>query len=508
MAKIRVGFRSDFNVKGNNVGFGTTNPTALLDVVDTLKGDFNISGVTTLTSYGGFVAQNQRITQDHNVGYGTVGVGTVQQYYETETGYTDLGGVHHGDDQYFNTLSEDLIIEDGQILNITNTDMVGVTTVGEQDRHTHASHICASSLEQVSVTGHFSVPNGGINERQETPVEGTVRFNDDLNTLEFFNGNEWRQFTYNQGQSGRGLIGGGATPTDNNKSDRIESIQIQSLGRATEFGTLTQARRYTTSCSSSIRGVWAGGLYPTNTDIIDYVTIASGGDAVDFGNIVTSDGTTSNVKSAASSCSSSTRGIFAGGYRPAVSNGINYIEIATTGNALVFAELIQPGYYGSGCSSSVRGVFQGHTNDNSAANYEVITIASKGDAVDFGEPNFKRTANSMASNSVRGINAGGYNALSPWFNFVVKSIEYITIATNGSAEYFGDLTEIRSNSYNGCSTNTRGVFCGGYTPASLLETCDYVTIMTQGNAEDFGDLSGKRRALGQCSDSHGGLGGF
>ena len=96
----------------------------------------------------------------------------------------------------------------------------------------------------------------------------------------------------------------------------------------------------------------------------------------------------------------------------------------------------------------------------------------------------------------------------PWFNFVVNSIEYITIASNGSAEYFGDLTGMRTNSFNGCSTNTRGVFCGGYTPASLLETCDYVTIMTQGNAEDFGNLSGKRRALGQCSDSHGGLGGF
>ena len=508
MAKIRVGFSSDFNVKGNNVGFGTTNPTARLNVVDTLKGDFNISGVTTLTSYGGFVAQNQRITQDHTVGYSTVGVGTVQQYYETETGYTDLGGVHHGDDQYFNTLSEDLVIDDGQILNITNTEMVGVTTTGEYDPHTHASHVCAGSLEEVSVTSHFSVPNGGINERPEIAIEGTVRFNTDLNTLEFFNGVEWRQFTYNQGQSGRGVIGGGATPADNNKSDRIESIQIQSLGRATDFGNLTQARRYTTSCSSSIRGVWAGGLYPTNTDIIDYVTIASGGNALDFGNIVTSDGTTSNVKSAASSCSSSTRGIFAGGYRPAVSNGINYIEIATTGNALVFAELIQPGYYGSGCSSSVRGVFQGHTNNNSAANYEMITIASKGNAVDFGEPNFKRTTNSMASNSVRGINAGGYNALSPWFNFIVNSIEYITIASNGSAEYFGDLTGIRTNSFNGCSTNTRGVFCGGAIPASLLETCDYVTIMTQGNAEDFGDLSGKRRALGQCSDSHGGLGGF
>ena len=92
--------------------------------------------------------------------------------------------------------------------------MVGVTTIGEYDPHTHASYVCAGSLEQVSVTGHFSVPNGGTNDRQETPIEGTVRFNDDLNTLEFFNGNEWRQFTYNQGQSGRGVI-----PTGDNGGD-------------------------------------------------------------------------------------------------------------------------------------------------------------------------------------------------------------------------------------------------------------------------------------------------
>ena len=84
---------------------------------------------------------------------------------------------------------------------------------GEYDPHNHSSYVCAGSLEQVSVTDHFSVPNGGTNDRQETPIEGTVRFNTDLNTLEFFNGNEWRQFTYNQGQSGRGVFGGGTSPS-------------------------------------------------------------------------------------------------------------------------------------------------------------------------------------------------------------------------------------------------------------------------------------------------------
>ena len=39
--------------------------------------------------------------------------------------------------------------------------------------------------------------------------------------------------------------------------------------------------------SSSTRGVWAGGLNPTVLDTIDYVTIATQGDAVDFGDMVT-----------------------------------------------------------------------------------------------------------------------------------------------------------------------------------------------------------------------------
>ena len=115
--------------------------------------------------------------------------------------------------------------------------MVGVTPIGEYDPHTHASYVCAGvSLEQVSVTDHFSVPNGGSNDRQETPIEGTVRFNDDLNTLEFFNGNEWRQFTYNQGQSGRGLFGGGVDASAN--TDAVNYISIPTTGNALEFGKL------------------------------------------------------------------------------------------------------------------------------------------------------------------------------------------------------------------------------------------------------------------------------
>ena len=174
MPAIRSGFGSDFVLKNEKIGIGSTTPTSALDVAGAIKGDFAITGVATLTSYGGFVAQNQHINKASSIGFATVGVGTFQQYYEIETGFTDLGGVHHGDDQKFNTLSEDLIIDDGQILNITSIDMVGVTTIGEYDPHSHESYVCAGSLEQVSVTDHFSVPSGGSNDRQSF-IEGTVR---------------------------------------------------------------------------------------------------------------------------------------------------------------------------------------------------------------------------------------------------------------------------------------------------------------------------------------------
>ena len=500
MAKIRVGFSSDFNVKGNNVGFGTSNPTALLDVVDTLKGDFNISGVATLTSYGGFVAQNQRITQDHTVGYSTVGVGTVQQYYETETGYTDLGGVHHGDDQYFNTLSEDLVIEDGQILNITNTDMVGATTIGEQDPHTHASHVSAGSLEQVSVTGHFSVPCGGINERQETPIEGTVRFNDDLNTLEFFNGVEWRQFTYNQ-RSGRGVFGG----SNNNSSsygNTMDYIQIMSTGNAIDFGDMTVTVYGGGGCGSETRANFFGGrLAPGSsgfTDRIDSVTIASSGGGVDYGDLV---GTTVHT----AGCSSSTRGFKVGAYN--LNNDIEFWEIETGGQAIDFSHLTS-GRHTHQCFSSPTRAFAaggsvpGNTRSSSV---DVFNMASKGtDASDFGDMASERGENpGTTANSVRGIIGGGMSAAAGRLN----SLEYVTMTTSGRFAEFGDLTTLAQGSA-ATATSTRAVFGGGHDGTSKRNVIDYVTISSLGDAIDFGDMVEARSIHGATSDSHGGLGGF
>ena len=497
MPSIRSGFGSDFVLKSEKIGIGSETPTNTLDVDGAIKGNLSIAGVATLTSYGGFVAQNQHINKASSIGFATVGVGTLTGYYETETGFTDLGGVHHGDDQYYNTLSEDLVIDEGQILNITNIDMVGFTTIGEYDPHSHQSHVCLGALEEVSVTNHFSVPCGGSNDRKDNPIEGTVRFNDDLNTLEFFNGNEWRQFTYNQGQSGRGVFGGGTASPVYLKT--IEYIQIHTRGNAQNFGDLTTLAGFAAAVSSPTRGIWGSRYTGSGGDnTMDYVTIPSQGNAIDFGN------STGSLWSRGG-LSSSTRGIFFGG-NPA-SNVIEYIEMDTLGDAIDFGDLMSSRRDVAGFASATRGIMSGGQPGIGAdyAVIESITIASKGNSVRFGEKDSLGLM-SGASNATRGIFAGGTTV--PTLNGV-KTIDFVTIASEGNAVNFGDLTE---QTYRFCSmgSQTRAVFAHGTTSGPLaLTSMDYITIASQGDAIDFGDKSATREyADSGCSDSHGGLGGF
>ena len=122
--------------------------------------------------------------------------------------------------------------------------------------------------------------------------------------------------------------------------------------------------------------------------------------------------------------------------------------------------------------SPTRGIF--FINGVEEINY--ITIATLGDAQDFGDYNINSLA-AGCSDSTRGIVGGG---ILPGIN----TIEYITISTLGNAIDFGDLTHARQEL--AVSNSIRGVFGGGNSEGN---TIDYVTIQTTGNAVDWGDLS-------------------
>ena len=300
-------------------------------------------------------------------------------------------------------------------------------------------------------------------------------------------------------QRGRGhaVFGGGENPS---KVNVIYSINISSSGIAGNFGDLTIARKELGGCASSTRGVFAGGSSTgespappfSRSNVIDYVTLATEGNAVDFGDL------TGNHDMMHCGLSNSTRGIFAGGETPTASSGSNviqYVTIAALGNAQDFGDLIRGTRESMGCASPTRGIIFG----NGIGEIQYITISTLGNAIDFGDHNVADLAASC-SDSTRGMIGGGRDLHT---GATLNRIEYVTITTLGNVQDFADLTVARKE-LAAVSNSIRGVFGGGHESGN---TIDYVIIQTTGNAQDFGDLptSGNSQEQGSCSDSHGGI---
>ena len=457
MPSIRVGFSTDLNITGGLTGIGTINPAARLDVagqisVEDIAGS---GGVSTFREYQGFSQVQAKITNNTLIDNGSSGP------YSSLTGEIKITGD--------TTVSSDSTVEVGKTKTLT-------------------------------VTDKFAVPLGDTNSRDNTPEAGTTRFNQDFGTLEFFDGVNWK--TVNSyaryGAAGRMLIGGGYQTPGNQLID-IQSFNINILGNSIDFGDLTDNRSNIASCSSSIRGLFVGGANPSYKNIIDYVTISSSGNAIDFGDLSTTN------RAYIGATSSSTRGIFGGGYTSSPSgatvNIIDYVEISTIGNALDFGDLFTGRYSAGAVSNGIRAVWAGGNTPGKSI-IDFVTIASKGNSVFFGDLTYARrnAAGASFSSNVRGVFAGGRHPT------VVGQIDYITIASEGNAIYFGDLSVTRQRSA-GSSTQIRGVWAGGNTPDSS-NVIDYVTIASTGNATDFGDLYRDTGSTAGCSDSHGGLGGF
>jgi len=302
---------------------------------------------------------------------------------------------------------------------------------------------------------------------------------------------------------GRGLhMGGGQNPYTN----QIDYITITSMGNSVHFGDLTVARGYASAFSSSIRGICVGGLI-TKTNVIDYVNIASTGNATDFGDL-------SLARTRPAGCSNSTRGFSIAGRNVGSSpyegtNLIDYVTMATLGNAQDFGDLSIKRYTGAALSSPTRGIFGGgylsELNTAATNNIEYITLSTLGDAVNFGDLLTKlRKANQALSSNTRGVFCGGLGSPA-----LINSIEYVTIATTGNTSDFGDAS-VSALERASCSNSLRGVLTGGNPNSSPNNTnaMDYITIASTGNSQDFGDLNlpaSERRFGSGCSDSHGGL---
>ena len=360
---------------------------------------------------------------------------------------------------------------------------------------------------------YFMVPPSGTTaQRPSGCAAGTLRFNTDIGSLEYFRGDTlgWESINRtspnlgggtgsNTGTGHRGLYGSGqVAPSTGTYTNAIEYLTISTLGNAQDFGDLAQNRSGRGFLSSTTRAVIGSGYGPA--DDIEYVTIASTGNALTFGlELGDSDGRTS--------LADSVRGVFAGKIYPNVENAISYITIATTGNTVDYGDLLQGRSNGAAFASSTRGIIAGGSiSDTEYNNIDYITIRTTGNSIDFGDLNYTSTnSTGGGSNSTRGITFGGTDA--PGYA-TINTISYITIATLGNSSDFGDATS-KCKGGAGCPDPTRLVMKlgGGDGSGQTTNIINYVQISTTGNAIDFGDsvLQNYSANRGSCSTGHGGL---
>ena len=523
MATFRVGVGS-FNINDGSVGIGTEGTGhGNLKVEGTLKStSADVLGVSTFTRYSGFNADEVKVSNRDLTLSGE---------------YSTIG---------------DVVVEDGASL-----------TVGV------GSTACIGTVESVSVENHFSVPSGDIAQRDESAgySEGCIRYNIELGTMEFFNGNEWRQFNYTvdvQNSAGRGITAGSYP----GEVEHIEFINISTKGNSLSFGDMTEHQGLFDAASSSTRMVTSGGY---NSSFgggavmdIQYVTIASAGNTIDFG-----DQTQGTYGTGASS--SSTRALIMGGNRMPTSspfddgndgnNTICTIEIATIGNAIDFGDLSERRAYPGACGDSVRMViFGGYSNSVGSPfglkNSDTVKYASHGNAIDFGDLSARRGYPGACGDPVRMVIFGGYNN-SVGSPLGLRSSDTVVYASHGNAVDFGDASHGGSNKAGSNSTRgiwagtsggsntytniiysvsiqslgdsvdfgdrtydyigsamasqTRLVMAGGKAKASPHATTniiDFVEFASSGNAQDFGDIGFNQADGAGTSDCHGGLGGY
>jgi hypothetical protein len=284
----------------------------------------------------------------------------------------------------------------------------------------------------------------------------------------------------------RGIFAGGGGGLNN-----IEYLSFAATGTTSDFGDLTNNRTQMANgvISSQTRGLFvAGGVASgsARTTDIDYITIASTGNATDFGDA-------SQATKQQGGASNSITGIAAGGNAGSQESRGEYITIATTGNAVNTNGLTAARDQLAGCSNGTRAIFAGGNTGSNVNIIDFLLFASSGDGTDFGDLTSARETLGGASNSTRGLFAGGNNS---------NIIDYITMASTGNATDFGDLT-ISGYGTTGTASSTIALFGGSSNSPSTR--IDSVTIASTGNATDYGDLGFDGYYSGACSSVHGGL---
>ena len=343
---------------------------------------------------------------------------------------------------------------------------------------------------------YLTLPKGTTTERIATSsgistVIGAIRYNTDSNKMECYVNNKWMIVA----TSSPTLNGGTRGLLNAHNANTIEFITVETAGNSVDFADDADDRATAKSVGSRTRAIFAGGGLSggNRSNVITFCTFSTQSNAQDFGDLTQAGAGIGNI-----GMNNTTRGVFPGRDSP-TTNTIDFITIATTGNAIDFGDtsLVRtPNTF----SSPTRGIMAGNFEPGYSNVIEFITTATTGNSRDFGDLTVAKQSFGASSNSVRGIFAGG--RLNP--STRTDDIELLIPTTLGNAILFGDLA-VSGASQNGgvASSPVRAVITGSYT-GSESNNMEYLAFATGGSTINFGDLSSdySRNAV---SNGNGGL---
>ena len=298
-------------------------------------------------------------------------------------------------------------------------------------------------------------------------------------------------------QSQNALFIGGATPSVVNN---VDQISMATSGNATDFGDMVTATKHAACVSSVTRCITIGGSAPGVTDTMEYVHFKNQGNFADFGNLSAS-------TSFCGASSNQTRGFRQGGATPSYSNIIEFVEMATLGNMTDFGDLTQTVQEPGGAANSTRALtFGGY---KAAPSYwqnriEFFEISSSGGSTDFGD--LTKNKGSMGNNNSSktiAFASGGYEGSG--VDDYTTNVDRITINSLGNAVAFATLAT--ASGYNANASNTvRSIVAGGGAASpGRTNRIEFNSFQSGGSGTDFGDLTAARSGVTGGSNGHGGI---
>ena len=283
-----------------------------------------------------------------------------------------------------------------------------------------------------------------------------------------------------------------------------QTIDLSTVGSATFNGTdlgeikLNSVSAWVKPTSGwwGDRGVVCGGYYGySQQQHIDYFSIASGGASTRYGALTQSCCGRYNGNAQ----SDGSRLVYIGGdYNYPM---MEYITIATGGNALAFGLLSEGlGDNGSGCTDGTKAVQIGGSKGStgSTAKIQYVTIQSPSTATDYGN---SRLGIHFWGWGTEGLSGRGVFGAGESYQYIN---DYITLASGGTSSFFGntygpntDGTTTIGTGGAGCSDGYRGVWQGSLPSHNLVY---YISIDSTGNAQAFGNSHDYANSMGACSD--------